>query len=437
MFRNVSKPSTMIGAIALFGAILQGGHTTAAPFDARSLGLGRTQLALKGNAAMAWTSPALLGLPSGQATIMSVAPNLNLGLGNNALSFSAIDGLVSGNTLSDADVASLLAGIPESGFGLQLDLGATWGLTMPALYSGAFARASLDTAGVNLPKDMFKFLLQGNANSNNLAIDSLKGTRVDAFADAGVSFAIPFELKGTKAAAIGITGRYIQALGLARVTDAQGYLLKVNDDGSYTGNASLTYQYAYAMDASKSMGTGTALDLSFATDVRDDLRFVCNLSNIGAVHWSNVTEKSINYHLDFKPDITKLAPPELNPQTTSGPNDQKDLWDPLPLKVGLGTQWKPMRSLPLELMADFELGTARGYGVSTVPEVHVGGEYRPWGWLPLRIGMGLGGDRAAMFSAGIGWDTPMTQIDLAFGSFNGIFAGSKGGYYALSSQIKF
>lgn len=436
MSRKTHQPS-MIGAIALCGAILQCGPAAATPFDARSLGLGRTQLALKGNASMAWTTPALMGLPSRQATIMSVLPNLNLGLGNNALSFSAIDGLVSGHTLTDADVASLLGGIPEGGFGLQLDLGATWGITLPALCSGAFARASIDTAGVNLPKDLFAFLLEGNANSNNLSIDSLKGTRVDAFADAGVSFAMPFELKGTKSAAIGITGRYIQALALARITEAQGYLLKVNDDGTYTGNATLTYQMAHAMDASKSLGTGTALDLSFATDVRDDLRFVCNLSNIGAVHWSNVTEKSISYNLDFKPDIAHLEMPKLSPETTAGPHDQKDLWDPLPLKLGMGAQWKPMKSLPLELMADFEVGTARGYGVSTIPEVHVGSEYRPWGWLPLRMGMGLGGDRAAMFSAGIGWDTPMTQIDLAFGSFNGIFAGSKGGYYALSSQIKF
>lgn len=410
---------------------------SAAALDARSLGLGRAQLALDVAASTAWTNAALLGLPTSQGAMMAPLPLLSLGLGNDAFGFQTLDGLLSGKTLSDADVQQLTAGIPASGLGLKLDFGTALGVSAPMHRSGFFVRASADTVGLALPRDLFTLLLLGNTVTSAVSIDGMQGARADAFADVGFSVGVPVSFSGAKATALGLTARYIQGLGFARITEAQGKLLETHADGSFSGSAQATYQYG-------TMGAGAALDLSLASEVRDDLRLVATLGNIGAVRWPKITEKRHTYQLEpyqlgFSGSDGQFnaAAPKTVTSESLGSNNDKALWDPLPLKLGFGARWIPLRSLPLQVLGDVELGTGRAYGVSTQPEVRLGGEYRLLGWLPLRVGLSAGGERATSFTSGLGLELAACRVDLAIGSYDGLFSASKGGYYALASQFKF
>ncbi|HEY9897880.1 MAG TPA: DUF5723 family protein [Pantanalinema sp.] len=409
---------------------------SAAALDARSLGLGRSQLALDVAASTAWTNAALLGLPTSQGAAIAPLPVLSLGLGNDAFGFQTLDELLKGKTLSDADVRQLTAAIPASGLGLKLDFGTAIGVSAPMHRSGFFVRAAADTVGLALPKDLFTLLL-GNAGTTKVSIDSLQGARADAFADVGFSFGVPVSFQGARATALGLTARYIQGLGFARITEATGKLLETHADGSFSGAAQATYQYG-------TMGAGGALDLSVASEVRDDLRLVAALSNIGAVRWPRITEQRHTYRLEPYQLGFSGADGQFNataPSTTTdqsdGSNNGKELWDPLPLKLGIGAKWLPLRSLPLKVFGDVELGTGRAYGVSTQPEVHLGAEFRPIGWLPLRAGLSAGGERATSFTSGLGLELAACRLDLAIGSYDGLFSSSKGGYYALASQFTF
>lgn len=410
---------------------------SAAALDARSLGMGRAQLALDAAASTAWTNAALLGLPSSKGAMIAPLPGLSLGLGNDTFGFQTLDELLSGKTLSDADMQQLAASIPASGLGFKLDFGTALGVSAPMHRTGVFVRASADTVGLALPKDLFTLLLLGNAGTSAIAIDALQGARADAFADLGFSVGLPVAFGGAKATALGLTARYIQAIGFARVTEASGKLLETHADGSFSGAAQATYQYG-------TMGSGGALDLSLASEVRDDLRLVATVGNIGGVRWPKITEKRYTYQLEPYQLGFSGADGQFNataPKTTTsegaGPNDGKELWDPLPLKLGFGARWIPLRSVPLQVLGDVELGTGRAYGVSTQPEVRLGGEYRLIGWLPLRAGLSAGGERATSFTTGLGLELGPCRLDLAIGSYDGLFSASKGGYYALASQFRF
>lgn len=422
-------------ALLLGAAGASSERAEAFPYDARALGMGRAQLAVDGAASNAWTTPALLGLSASHSAVVSSLPTLSVGLGNNLLGFRALDELLQGKELSDADAQNLAGAIPATGWGFQLDGGIAWGASVPASGFGVFARSTLDTVGLNLPRDLLGFVLRGNAAATAVRIDSLQGARIDSFADGGLSFGVPLTFMRLPNVAVGITGRYVQGLAFGRVTEAQGDLLQTNPDGSFSGEASATYQYG-------TFGSGMALDCSMAVDVRRDLRLALNVGNIGGVYWGNVTEKRHTYKLDrFAVGLTGdgqfNTTPNVQTEESFGPNNGQGLWDPLPLKLGVGGRWLPAAKMPLMLAADVEVGTGKGYGVSTVPEIHLGGEYRALEWLPLRAGLSVGGESATLYTLGMGIDGADSRIDLAMGAYNGLFASSKGFYYALSSLRKF
>lgn len=434
----MSQSIRIASAIALLlgAAWATSERVEAFPHDARALGMGRAQIAVDGAASAAWTTPALLGLSSSQSAVVSSLPSVSLGLGNNLLGFRALDELLQGKELSEADAQNLASAIPATGWGFQLDGGLAWGASVPAAGLGVFARTTLDTVGLNLPRDLLGLLLRGNAAATAVRIESLQGARIDSFADGGLSFGVPLTFMRLPDVALGVSGRYVQGLAFGRITEARGDLLQTNPDGSFSGEASATYQYG-------TFGTGMALDCSMAVDVRRDLRLALNVGNIGGVYWGDITEKRHTYKLDrYSAGLTgdgqfNSAMPNVATEESVGPNNGQGLWDPLPLKLGVGGRWLPAASMPLMLAADVEVGTAKGYGVSTVPEIHLGGEYRVLEWLPLRAGLSVGGESATLYSLGLGFEGSDSRIDLAMGAYNGLFASSKGFYYAVASQRKF
>lgn len=422
-------------ALLLGAALAIAGEAEAYPYDARALGMGRAGLAVEGAASNAWTTPALLGLPSTHSAIISSLPSVSIGLGNNLLGFRALDELLQGKELAEADAQNLADAIPATGWGFQLDGGLAWGASVPASGLGVFARSTLDTAGLNLPRDLLGLVLRGNAAATAVRIDSLEGARIDSFADGGLSFGMPLTFMRLPNVAVGVTGRYVQGLAFGRITEARGDLLQTNPDGSFSGEASATYQYG-------TFGSGMALDCSMAVDVRRDLRLAMNVSNLGGVYWGNVTEKRHTYKLDrYAPGLSSdgqfNGSPNVRTEESFGPNNGMGIWDALPMKVGVGGRWLPSVGAPVMLAADVEVGLGKGYGVSTVPEIHLGGEYRVLEWLPLRAGLSVGGESATLYSLGLGFDGAESRIDLAMGAYNGLFSASKGFYYAISSQRKF
>ena len=419
--------------------VLHHGEAIAEVQDARSMALGGARLAVPESASTAWSAPALLALESSRSVELSLPAGVSVGVGNDFLGFQGIDRLLSGATLSDTDVANLLSGVNPAGLGLSLQGGLASALSIPAWHSGVFVRAQADTYGIALPKDVLSLLLGGNANLSALRIDSLAGARAEAYADAGLSLALPIPLSMFRHASLGVTGRYLQGLWMGRISEARGSLLALGEDGTIESDARARWQVA------GNGGRGWALDTQLAFDIRDDLRLTTHVANLGTMTWSRVQDRLKTYQIpktapisfedgQFKNRVSDLKPVET--ETAQG-LDGLDLTENLPLVYGLGLAWKAPVALPVSLFADAEVGQARGYGASTVPRFRTGLEIKPFGFLPLRLGYGAGGEQPTWFSAGFGIDVPFWRMDASVVALDGMFGAAKGAMYALSSQLQF
>lgn len=431
--------------LALMFALLGAAPAAATPRDARTLALGGARMTLDDVSGSALYAPALLAAPTQRQAVFTM-PLLSAGVGNDALGFSSLDTLLTGINLSAQQVDELLSSIPSSGWGLGADTGLELSGTVSEQRLGWFARTSLETVGLNLPKGLLAVVLKGNTGSQPASIDSLRGARVDAYTDAGLGLGFP--LPGIRGA-WGVSARAIRSWGFAQIADARGDLLRFNPDGSFSGSATASVRYASTVSELTPTGLGAgflaptglggALDLSLYSDLSPMVRLSAGLGNLGAVYWSRISEKLYGYDLpatrlgfngttDFNgslPDTSKLT------RETPGPLDGQPYWDVLPPRLSLGTSFRFARSLPLQCMAEVEVGTGRGYGVSPVPTLRLGGEYTLFSVLPLRGGVAFGGEQPALFTLGLGLDLAGAQLDLAMGALGGFGSNAKGAYYAL------
>jgi len=411
--------------------------------DARSMALGGARQAVSDSASTVWAAPALLGFEAPHGVLLSFPAAVSAGVGNDFLGFKGIDSLLGGQALSDADIASLLSSLPASGLGLQVQGGLSSAIALPALRSGVFVRGHADTYGLAIPRDLVALLLGGNELTPSLRVDTLQGARAEAYADAGLSVALPVPLSLFRNASLGLTGRYLRGLWMGRVSEARGSLVSLADDGTVSGDARARWQVA------GNGGQGWALDTQLAVDLRDDLRLTTHISNFGAMTWSKVQDRLVAFQVpatqpftfengQFTSNLGELQNPGRFVSETAQGLDGQDLTETLPLVYGVGLAWTgPVRWLPFSVFADAEVGQGRGFGASPVPRLRAGLELKPFSFLPLRVGYGAGGEQPTWFSAGFGLDVPFWRLDAAVVAQDGMFGAARGAMYALSSQLQF
>lgn len=412
---------------ALFGLLPAAAE---ASVNARSVGMAGAYGAIASDAdAMTW-NPGHLGLSGPRDRFaMTLLPNLSLGLGNNVFSFGELARLLSSEQISQEDVSGVLAEIPPSGWRFLLDTGTSFAVAMPGARVGAFAHAAVDAKEIDVPRDMMAFMLEGNAAHPSVKIDTMQGATATAVASLGSSFGFPLGPN----TGMGMNLRYLRGLAYAQVTEASGSLLTVTDDGFFAANAELAGEYS-------TNGNGIAADFGVAGSLNDSVRWGAVLGNIGVITWNQIREQ--RYALDVAPfsivdasgSVTDFGAVTRDAVKQSSRNlGSREIWLPPYLRLsGALYPWKP-----LTLTADLQVGFGDGYGVSRVPELKVGSEFRLFEWLPLRGGISVGGDRDLLLATGVGIDMPLFRLDFAMGAINGFGGHAKGAYYALSNTMHF
>lgn len=378
---------------------------------------------------MLW-NPAILGQSANQETFaLTLVPNLGLGLGNNVLSFGALARLIETQELRPQDVERVLDKLPGTGWRFMLDGGTSLALAFPKARSGVFLNAMADTKGLDLPRDLVALVLGGNAGVPNVRLDTLRGATATAVAGLGSSFGFPLGSEG----AAGMNLRYLRGLAYAKVREASGSILSVSASGGYSADAHLETEVSTG-------GNGIAADFGVTGVFGERLRWGAVLGNVGVMNWNQLDVTT--YTLSVPPfslvdasgsvtdfgAVTRDAVEQSHRQ--EGP---REIWLPPYAKVaGAFHPWEP-----LLLTGEFQLGFGDGYGVSRVPELKLGTELRPVGWLPLRAGIALGGDRGLLVATGLGLDLPGMRLDLAMGAVNGVGSYARGATYTLSNTLAF
>ncbi len=465
---------------------LSAGPAWATASNARALAMGNAYSAVAEEADMAAWNPALLGLSRPYTPAFTLtAPSVNLGLGNNFFSYDSLLGLLPDDTgnsriLGDANMDALMKSFNDPTVQLAVDSGFRTALALPPLRTSVMLQGDVDVQNLGLPKGIFELLLQGNTTARDIRLEGMKGGTLSALASAAVSHGLPIPFLAGRESSVGVTVRYIQGLAWGTVLDASGSILTVDEEGRLAADAGARTLVSYSQDVGKVLGlgsggadllgtgSGVTADLGFACKWNDQINWGVTVGNLGFIKWNKVQDKVAT--LKFAPTNLGMgynAGADGTDQTTGQPKDPfknattstdgeynglDNVDGRIPAYARLGFSWRggvtfPRISnsplywnappVPVILAADLQQGFGTGYGISTVPELHVGVEARPLTeFLPLRMGVTFGGVRP-MVGLGVGLDLKFMKLDLATGTMYGVFGGAKGSYLALTSQMAF
>ena len=368
-----------------------------AQLTARGLGMGGAYTALaRGAHAPSW-NPANLGLPDNSRwslTFFSVGARVR----NNSFSQDLWDQYVvgdgSGVHWSQQDIEDILSHIPDGGF--DADVGAS--VRAFSFSVGRFALSFGAEVGsfFRFDKSFLQMALQGNAVGERYNMNNTTGQAL-ALGMVSVSWGQPVRVSFADVFSVGGTVHLLFPGGYGNVDRADGYL-ETTADGF---DLDWDYEATYA-DLGK-MGLG--LDLGAAAQYGDKWTVSMSLANVmGSLSWSGNVDKQFGFGSGDSLTVFDLSVEEEGEEdaiidSSWTLEDVGDFSDRMPAILRLGVSY---REGPVLLSADYIQGFHDSAWIGTTPRFSVGTEYAGLSWLPLRMGVVLGGRMGFGTSFGLG-----------------------------------
>ncbi len=429
MTTRTSDPrrTTLLGlALALATGLATGLATSpaaasgdAASGDARALGMGGAQTAVARGVDAATWNPASLAFSSGVSVgLAGVAVDLH----NNSFTLGRYNE-VSGATLSQADKERLLADIPAGGFRLDASAGAS----ALGLQIGRFAitTGAVAAGRGNLDRDFFDLVLFGNELGQAVDLADTWGEG-HALGEVALSWGQPVYEGALGRMAVGASVAYLQGLYEMHVEESYGSVSTAMTEIS--GEA---YVSAITSDG----GSGYGLDLGASWQAPGGWTLGLVLDNIlGSMNWTGTPERT-ELHVTAA-EINALNDDLDNAVSDTDTTYAVDAYSmDLPRRLRLGAAHDGGTLL---VAADYVQGLADRAGASTTPQLNLGVEWRPLGWLSPRGGLSLGGPAGVGLAGGLGLDLAFWEIDLAMLHRGGFSSGDTRGLGgALSTRWRF
>jgi hypothetical protein len=435
--------------------------------SARTVGMARTFTASSRGLDAIGLNPANLALDDRGSTVsFEVAP-----LGFSATSdfinyqiytddFTGVDSLDANGkptgkriakVLSQSDKDEILGLFPSAGIShTELNFDVTeFGLTFQGQALGGVGFSVSDEVGVNinLPAGYLKMLLDAFPDSGGAY--SLDNTSIKAswLREYNLSYAhtLPLDLKWLKDVAVGVGIKYVQGFGYSgtdhytgsiqvvpsyTATPAGNVLTSEPTSGNvnflqYESNANFLSIVQGKLENSFSVsdlisgtpaGTGLGLDFGVSGEIFQAFRVGVSVTDIGKVTWNGNTKVIVENGSFSISDINQQDSLKnaFKGQTLDTTSFKTSLPTALHIGGALQVDKAPFISYfpgQLLLAADVNVGFNDEPGNTTTPRYSVGAEYRPIGVLPIRTGISVGGLEKFQWSFGIGFNTPVWDID--------------------------
>ncbi|MEZ4388675.1 MAG: DUF5723 family protein [Candidatus Krumholzibacteriia bacterium] len=387
--------------------------------DARAVAMGGAHTAAaRGLDAAVWNPAALAFSPGTTLGLAGVSVDLH----NNSFSLGRYNE-VSGAELSEADKQRLLADIPDGGF--RLDTVARVGALGLQVGRLALSTGAVAAGRGNLDRDFFDLVLFGNELGETVDFSDTWGDG-HAVGKAALSWGQPVYEGVLGRMAVGVTASYLYGIYEMHVEEAYGSVTTAMTEISGT---------AYASAVTADQGSGYGLDLGYAWQTPGGWTFGLALDNVlGSVTWSGNVERH-----EFRVDAADIN--VFNDDLDNAVADSDTSYaaaaytTSLPRRARLGAAWDRGTLL---VAADWVQGFGDRAGSSTTPQLNLGAEWRPLGFLRPRGGAMLGGAGGVGLAGGLGLDLLWWQIDLAVVHRGGFSSDATRGLgFAVSSQFVF
>ena len=387
--------------------------------DARSLAMGGAQTAVaRGVDAAGWNPANLAFSPGTSIGLVGMTADLH----NNSFSLARYNE-VSGQTLSDSQKERLLADIPAGGFALDAEV-AAGGVGVQV---GRFAvtTSAVGAARGNLDRDFFDLVLFGNELGETVDLSDTWGEGY-AIGRASLSFGHQVFESTLGRFAVGATASYLQGLYEMHVEDASGSI--------QTSMSEISGE-AYAAAITADGGAGYGLDLGATWQAPGGWSLGLALDNVvGHLNWNGTVERTeirvaATELSAFNGDLDNAVTNSDTTYAVSGYSTD------LPRRMRLGAA---RNSGNLLLAADYVQGFADRAGANATPQLNLGAEWRPLGWIVPRAGLSLGGAAGTGVAGGLGLQVGFWQLDLAVVNRGGFSSGDTRGLgFGLSTRLVF
>ncbi len=370
-----------------------------AQITARGLGMGGAYTALaRGAHAPAW-NPANLGLPDNPHFSMTFV-SVGVGVWNNAFTKSMYDQYFvngekdeDGNIIWDQDdIEDILNHIPDDGLRMHSDVSVrtfTFSTGQWAVSLGADAGSLL-----RMDKALLRLPLEGNTLNETY---HLRDTRAIGLGVGmlGFSWGQPVTVSFADIFSVGGTVRILYGGVYGETERAEGSFIT----REYGFDVDADYELAYSFEGK----VGFGLDVGAAAQFGERWTVSLGLANVlGTVPWSN-SDKEVGYVrgdtlavLDISEDDDE---DDVLDDSTWTLEDLPGFSSRMPVVIRLGVAY---REGPILLTADYTQGFKDGAFTSSTPMVAVGTEGRWVPWLPLRMGVVIGGRMGLGTSIGFG-----------------------------------
>jgi hypothetical protein len=421
--KNIIRIQSRLFAVLLFLVTLAlgTGFASSTISNARAVGLAGAYTALAhGIESPSW-NPANLALYPTQFSMNLIS--LGIGVNNNSFSKRQYD-LYNGAHLTPQDLENILGSIPGDGLDLDFLMNSeilgfafkNYALTVRAVAAGHFKVAK------DLPA-----LLPGNEIGRTYDFTDCDGLAW-AYISYGFAAAFPITIEGLDRFAVGFGLNYLQGLYVADVIEFDGNL-RTDPDFIYS-KMNGAVQYAPG-------GAGLSLDLGASARINSNWALGIAFPNlINNITWARDAEI-----VEFS-----ASPDSFNLYDISEAEDEDSLFNfsdsthaigsfttTIPQQVRIGAVYQQPKYL---LALDYIQGFRRGPGVTTTPQLAGGIEYRPLSWLPLRLGLAVGGRESILLALGCGLKLSGFWIDFGVTNQGGLLpSSSQGTTFAFGLRI--
>ncbi|NQT23800.1 hypothetical protein HQ585_00435 [candidate division KSB1 bacterium] len=416
---RIRKMNSFIGLLIIGFMIMS--SVAFSQMTARGLGLAGAYTALaRGVHAPSW-NPANLGLPDNPNFTFTFI-GLDVNMTNNSFSQGTLN-KYSGQHLYPQDIADILDRIPDSG--LDLDI---YALVRGLSFStGRFALTFdvITDAMVQIDKEIFELIFTGNEIDKTYMFEDMDG-KAWGVGSIGLSYGHPIEVEWAQAFAVGATLKLLYGGAYGQVDDAKVALHTERFGFNLDGNYKTTFSQG-------SMGWGT--NLGAAAQIDEKWTVSAGFQNLlGSIPFNKEMQTDEGYFNGDSLTIMAISDDDEEEDvlvdsvwTVKGGSFSKNL----PIVFRAGCAYREGNTL---LVADYSQGFQNTAIVSKTPRLSFGTEWQGVSWLPLRMGVVLGGRTGFGTSLGFGIHPGGFVMDIGM-LFRGFFVPNTMKGFALGLDI--
>ncbi|MCK9484173.1 MAG: DUF5723 family protein [Candidatus Marinimicrobia bacterium] len=387
-------------------------------------------------------NPANLGLtdnPKFQFNfgIIPMVPFPALQVSNNAISPSLLNNyFFTGGYLDDDDKEKLLSYFPDGG--LNINPLVQMRFINFSVNRWAFTLGAEVTGKVVAPKSLFHLALFGNEFDEPV---DLSDTNLDLQSVITLGIAHGWEIKKipfidfnlneyVDRLSVGVAVKFLAGAGYSGFDDLTAKVTTYNDKVVLEGD--VVGQYGLG-------GAGLAVDVGASAIINEKVKANLTLNNVvGFLKWGIVEAGQAEYSIFAEipssqfSEIDSIMEESVTKDTTY---TVAGITSNYPAYMIMGFEYKLLNNL--RLFANYRQSFSNDMASAVTPAISVAAEYLPLNWLPLRVGVGVGGNDKFKWGIGSGLNFNHYRLDWGFSQIGGFFNHSTGIAFCFDQSIIF